>query len=495
MSCDVGQVVVTWLAEGIAWQGNEMKDLSRNLYERLRHRLVGGVWVPGERLPSVRSLAVREGISVHAVVSAYARLVQDGMLEAHQGKGYFVASRLGEGADEGMGALVDSGTTIPDPLFRMLQAGPQSIRLGCGWLPLDWRDTEGLARAVRRTARLSHRGLVEYGDIQGHLPLRRQLGVHLRRTTRIDVPPRQLLTTLGATQALDLVARLLISTGDVVLVDEPCSATLTRLLSLQGGRVVGVPRRLDGPDIGALDELLARHRPKAFFCNSTYHNPTGAGVSSQVGFKLLRRAITHGFVLVEDDVYGDFHPGVRPTLAEMDEFEHTIYIGSFAKSLSASLRIGYLAASAERLAQLAELKLLTSVAVPGFCERFVHTILMDGTYRRHVQGIQRRLMSQQVMAQRALKRRGWVFDIEPEGGMFLWGGHPAVQDLSAFIERLGQQGILLLPGRSFAVSAAFDHLTRINVAHLTRAILPALQVAQGNSRAEPSKRGTPAGMS
>lgn len=409
-------------------------------------------------------MAERVGVRAHVVASAYAQLAAEGLLEAQQGRGHFMAHSP---AGNGMAVLAGTSAFSPNPLFQLLQAGPDACKLGCGWLPLAWRDTDTLARAVRRTARLSQRALVEYGDIQGHLPLRRQLATHLRRSTRLAVSPEQLLSTLGATQALDLVTRLLVEPGEVVLVDDPCSANLVQLIRLQGGVPLGVPRRADGPDLQALDALLASHRVGAFFCNSNWHNPIGAGISPPVACQVVKRAQTHDFVLVEDDVYGDFHPGVRPTFAELDDLVHVIYIGSFSKSLSSSLRIGYLVASSERLARLAELKLLTSVAVPGFCERFVHTILADGSYQAHVGQIQRRLMRQQALAQRALREQGWQFEVAPAGGMFLWVSHPDMPDLSGFIGRLAAQGVLLMPGDAFAVSGPCPGFTRINVAHLS----------------------------
>ena len=123
---------------------------------------------------------------------------------------------------------------------------------------------------------------------------------------------------------------------------------------------------------------------------------------------------------------------------------------------------------------LIRLKLLTSVAVPGFCERFVNTILADGTYAKHTQAIQRQLMTHQHIAQKALTEYGWVFEVPAQGGMFLWVGHPQMPDLTAYIERLEQQGILLMPGASFAVDKDFRDRMRLNVAHLTQEVMPCL---------------------
>lgn len=434
-------------------------------YRTFKARLECGDWKLGQRVPSIRHVVQSQGISYHCVVKAYERLVAEGYIEAQQGRGYFVC-RSGSGGASVEGTPLPSSVELSsDPLFRLLQSNPDAIKLGCGWLPTGWRDTEILARSIRRTARLERRSLVEYGDIQGYRPLRLQLCQHLKTRIRLEAAPMQVLTTLGATQALDLVTRLLVEPGDVVLVDEPGNGNLIKLIALAGGRVIGVPRGPDGPDAAEVARLARQHRIRAFYCNSTFHNPTGGSLSSRAAFDILRLAAEHDFLIVEDDVYGDFVPGVHQSFAELDGLDRVIYIGSFSKSLSASLRIGYLACNLNLIAPLLELKLLTAVAVPGFCERFVNTILTDGSYLKHMHGIQRKLMAQQEETQQALYRLGWRFDIEPAGGMFLWLHHPELDDLAPLIQRLARRDVLLMPGASFSVSRNAAHCLRINVSH------------------------------
>lgn len=446
---------------------------SASFYEHFKVRLLSGEWIAGQRLPSIRKLVVSEQTSYHGVVSAYARLASEGLIESQQGRGYFVSQQ-----GLAQARRLDGECQVGDPLFRLLQARPEAIKLGCGWLPPAWRDTELLARAIRRTARLEQRALVEYGDIQGYLPLRRQLSMHVKRQTRIDVPPGQILTTLGATQALDLVVRTIIRRGDQVFVDEPGNGNLIRLIRLAGGLVVGVPRTVEGPDVAFMAGYLREHRVRAFFCNSTWHNPTGGNLSPRNAFSVLRLGIEHGFLIVEDDVYGDFSPSSRATFAELDSLDHVIYIGSFSKSLSASLRVGYIACAAELIEPLTRLKLLTTVAVPGFCERFVHTILADGTYLRHMKSVQQQLLTHQKQAQLALARYGWEFEIAPDGGMFLWVRHPELADLAPLIASLEKRGILLMPGSAFAVENEFADRTRINVAHFSREVAGLFSLAR-----------------
>lgn len=434
------------------------------LYDSLKKRLAEGEWLAGQKMPSIRKLAA-SGNSYHDAVAAYARLVSEGELTAFAGRGYFVTSRAAQ-----IAVSHDPQSMDGDPLFRLLQGGQHYTKLGCGWLPPAWRDTESLAKAIRRTARLEQSSLAEYGDILGHLPMRKQLCVHMKRHTRVDVRPSQVITTLGATQALDLLARLLIKPGDHVFVDEPGNGNLIRLIQLAGGHVVGIPRTQDGPDIDEMQAHLALHKVRAFFCNSTLHNPTGGNISPHNAFKVLRLAIEHEFYVIEDDVYGDFSPGVRQTFAELDNLERVVYIGSFSKCLSASLRVGYIACAQELVEPLTRLKLLTCVAVPAFCERFVNTILSDGTYARHMKDVQQRLISQQVQTQKALRERGWQFDIEPQGGMFIWAYHPDLPNLQPLISALERKKILLMPGSAFAVTRDYQRYARINCTHFSQAV-------------------------
>ena len=159
--------------------------------DQIRQRLADGQWASGERLPSLRQMAQREQLSLHAVASAYAQLVSEGLLEVQHGRGYFVsppAKGLPATPPSMSSASQDAAPAGQTALFRLLQAGPEYLKLGCGWLPSEWRDTEALATGVRKTARMGQRTLTDYGDIQGHVSLRHQLAVHLRRTWGIFLP-------------------------------------------------------------------------------------------------------------------------------------------------------------------------------------------------------------------------------------------------------------------------------------------------------------------
>lgn len=433
----------------------------------IKEAILQGRIKPGQRLPSIRKLSQSQGLSYYTVVSAYERLEINGLISASQGRGFFVEAqptRLVSMPTLPVDEPVDHGNL--NAFWRLFHGSAYSMKLGCGWLPPAWRDTQALARVIRRTANFAHSTLIEYGDPLGHLPLRQNLVQHLQRTLGLTLHPDQTLTTLGATQALDLVIRSILEPGDTVLVDDPCNSNLVQLLALRGAVVIGIPRLPEGPDINALEDVLARNSIKAFFINSQFHNPTGASLSPQNAFQILQLAYQYDFTLVEDDVYGDLSNDQGNRLATLDGMRKVIYIGSFSKTLSASLRIGYVAASASLIARLADLKLLTSVAVPSFCERFLSAILSDGLYERHLNIVQRKLRTAQATAHASFTRWGWQIFHQPDCGMFIWVRHPRLDNTDAFLERAYKEGVLLAPGHLFSADGRKSPWLRINVAHL-----------------------------
>ncbi len=283
-----------------------------------------------------------------------------------------------------------------------------------------------------------------------------------------------MLTTLGATQALDLIIRHCIAPGDRVLVDDPCNSNLVNLLKLRGACVIGITRQTDGPDIDAFKAALAVAPVRAFFINSHLHNPTGSSLSASKAFQLLQLAHQYEVTIVEDDVYGDFGDAQASRLVTLDGLKQVIYIGSFSKTLSASLRVGYIVGAAPLITPLADLKLLTMVAVPGFCERFVSLLLGDGTYQRHLASVQQRLQTHQAIAQECFERWGWELFCKPPGGLFIWVRHTRVQNPEAFVRQGEQRGIILLPGSAFSADGRETPWFRINVAHFDAAKAAAL---------------------
>ncbi|QJI28064.1 PLP-dependent aminotransferase family protein [Pseudomonas sp. ADAK18] len=415
---------------------------------------------PGTRLPPIRQLARDNLLSQSSVIEAFERMVAQGLLASRQGSGFFVAeqpvasgpkseNQWYEGAEQGWGRFTDN------PLGE--------LKLGCGWLPDTWRESDDISYAIREVTRTNTAGLFNYSTPLGLPALREQLLRrlnHIRIATSLD----RILTTQGASHALDLLIRTLLKAGDTVMVESPGYANLYRLLAFHGVKLLEIPRTRGGPDIAALEELLQVHRPKCLFINSLYHNPTGTSLTLVVAERLLQLAHAQDFFIIEEDVYGDLQHATCTRLSALSHEDRVIYVSSFSKTLSSALRVGYLTASAAIIGQLVKVKTLTGIGTSRFAEAVVATLLVNGTYRKWVQRLRKRLSTEMAMTLQVLEDEEWEVFAVPAGGMFVWA-RPCVDSRPQLQARARKLGVLLSPGSLFNPTGAHSDWLRINVAY------------------------------
>jgi len=426
---------------------------------------------PGMRLPPIRTFAEEHSVSRFTVVEAYDRLVALGFLQSRRGSGFYVAARQGTALIEQSSGEIERAFDNIGVLHQNLDDSNDRLQVGVGWLPPEWMDEEGVQRNIRALSRRGDSRVTGYGTAQGYLPLRDQVSLKLLELG-IGARSTQILLTHGATQGLDLIARALLKPGDCVLVDDPGYWNLFAHLRLFGVNLVGVPRSGNGPDTEALEVLLAEHQPKAFFTQSVLHNPTSCNITPAIAFRLLQLAEKHEFLIVEDDVYGDLHPGPATRLAQLDQLRRVIYVGSFSKTLSANLRVGFVACAPELAADLTDLKIVTSISNPDFAERLTYLMLTEGHYRKLVERMQNRLAEATDLTLRMLERSGLNIYTEPKGGMFIWAAVPGLTDSAALASQAAKVGIMLAPGNIFRPQMQPSPWLRFNVAY---ALAPQLE--------------------
>lgn len=402
----------------------------------------------GTRMPSIRNFAADHGISRFTVVQAYDRLVAQGYLNSRQGSGFYVSPRP-RPRDEGESTFMLERATDTLWLLRnaLRQTGLKPMP-GAGWLPGSWLEEAGIRRSLRALSAKSGDFLTGYGHPGGYPPLR-DLLTHRMADIGVAADAGRIVLTKGATHALDLIARFFIRPGDAVLVDDPGYFILFGALKSLGARIVGVPWLHDGPDTVAMEALILEHRPRLFFTNTVLHNPTGASISQPVAYRLLQLAGKHDLTIVEDDIYGDFHPARVTRLATLDQLERVIYVGSFSKTVSPSLRVGYLACRRDLAEHLTDLKLLTGLTTSEIGERVVYQLLADGHYRKHLDKLRGRLREAREQALRKLEQFGFPPYLEPEGGMFVWAGAGEGVNVVEMAGAAAEKGIMLAPGNLF----------------------------------------------
>ncbi|PZO80839.1 MAG: GntR family transcriptional regulator [Mesorhizobium amorphae] len=430
--------------------------------ERLSSRRIA----PGEKLPSIRGMAKTMRVSPSTVVEAYDRLAGQGLIRARPGSGFYALGTAPVSA-----APEPRRERAVDPFWvsrQSLDAEAGVLRPGCGWLPADWMPTETIRRAMRGLARADAETLCDYGASRGSLSLRRLLARQFSGEG-LDVGPDAILLTGSGTQAIDLVCRQTLRPGDAVLVDDPCYFNFPAILATHGVRLVGVPRTPLGPDVERFAEALAAHRPKLYLTNSAIHNPTGGTLAPAIAHRILLAAAQHDCLIVEDDIFADFEPEPSPRLASLDGLARVIRIGSFSKSLSASLRCGYVAGQPSWIEELTDLQVASSFGGPSpVAAEIVLRALSEGGYRKHMAALRERLARQRREVGSALRRFGILPWTEPRGGPFLWCSLPDGRDAGALAEAALAQDMVLAPGNVFSVDRTAMGMMRFNVAQMDR---------------------------
>jgi DNA-binding transcriptional MocR family regulator len=429
----------------------------------IRQRIHGRSLTPGAKLPSVRGLAGTLKVSTSTVVEAYERLVAEGAIHSRPGSGFYVASQTAPLSLSEIGPRLDRAV---DPFWvsrQSLEAGDGDLKPGCGWLPPSWLPESGLRRALRSLSRADGSVLADYGSPLGLPPLR-QLIARRMAERGIESAPDQIMLTESGTQAIDLLCRFLLEPGDSVLVDDPCYFNFQALLRAHRARIVGVPYTPTGPDVDLFGKALAEHRPRLYITNSAIHNPTGAVLSPVVAHKVLKLADQFALTIIEDDIFADFEHVPAPRLAAFDGLDRVIHIGSFSKTLSASARCGFVAARPEWIDGLIDLKIATSFGGGRLNADLVLSVLSDGSYRKHMEGLRSRLSRAMIDVAARLKAIGIVPWLEPQAGMFLWCRLPDRIDAADVARAALAENIVLAPGNAFSLSQSATSFLRFNVA-------------------------------
>ncbi len=433
--------------------------------ERVTQLVRSGRLPPGTRLPSIRKLARQVSASPFTVVDAYDRLVARGLIESRAGRGFFVThQRLAAP----LVAIEGSGTEGSDALSLAqlcLAQCSDIVPAGSGFLPENWLLDGACASVLRRLQRRGSQPWLPC-PTQGLPQLREQVAARLVQQG-VAAGAANIMTTYGASQAFDLLARLLLTAGDAVLVEDPGYFVLFEQLRAHHVRLIPVPRLAEGPDLEALEAACRAHRPRAFFMQTLVHNPTGWSAEAAHCHRILSLAERYGFVVVEDDVYGDLYEGSAVRLAQIDGLRHVVYVGSYTKLIGPALRVGFVAADAALVTRLTERKVLSVLAGSALLECFVAEMLDGGRYKRHVEQLRARLARMRGAARSALESTGIEFPGASGEGMFLWGRVPDAAPVDELVRRARAQSILLARGALFSADGGCGQWLRFNVTHST----------------------------
>jgi len=435
-------------------------SITQQLTDHIAALIDGGELEPGEKLPATRALAADAGINHLTAVRVYRRLAELGYVTAAVGRGTFVrrnvpaapgAAAAAENDDWQLGMLAPRTLSYADEMLRDSLHAPNiagSIPLASGFPDPELCPSAELAEIAAEIARDDPRAVTDYLQVEGLAELRERLA-ELGREAGYAQTADEILVTSGARQAIDLVARAVLSPGDVAVVESPTFAGTLASLQASGARVLPLPVDGDGADIDALERILARHEVKLVALQASCQNPTGADLSPARRERLVELARTRGFFVLDDGVYATIRYEGAPRLRlRAAAPSHVIYVDSLSKTIGGGLRVGWIAASGPVMGRLVALKLdsdIHTAALPQHLgARYLrgdrHARLLERSipvYRRRRDALLRAL--DRHLGQEA----SWTM---PTGGHHVWVTfHAPIDERALYVEAL-RAGVSFLPG-------------------------------------------------
>lgn len=360
------------------------QGLGDQIYAQIRSAILDGRLRPGEPLPPSRELARRLAVSRNTVSSAYDRLIGEGFLTGRVGAGTFVAVHIGK--TTGVPRRLRGGLR-PRAIWEQLPAPYDMTRdqfaydFRCGvpdsrLFPFDtWR------RLIAHELRPSTAGQRFYQHPAGHPPLREAIARHVGLSRGVRAEPADVIVTGGTQQALDLVTRVLVGPGDTVAVEDPGYTIAHHAFRAAGAKVVPVP--VDAQGI-VVDRLPAD--AKLVYVTPSHQFPLGMAMSLTRRMALLDWAGRSGAAIVEDDYDSEFRFSGRPIepLHTLDRHGRVIYVGTFAKVMLPSLRLGFLVAPPALREALHRAKFAVDWHSPADTQAALATFIDSGGLARHI---------------------------------------------------------------------------------------------------------------
>ena len=418
---------------------------------------------PGERLPSSRKLAQHLRISRNTVTLVYQGLVDSGYLEPRARSGFIVNADAPIAPAFGEATMPGEQATSQIDLAARIVTPPRKLHLMNK--PLNWRDYQYpflygqadfklFSHSDWRDCARQALGARDFGALAGDFGhnddplLVNYIARHTLPQRGMVMTPEQVLVTMGAQNALYLIAELLIDSSTRVVMEEPCYSDQLDIVQKYTSRITHLPVDEDGL---VLEEKILAHCDLVFVTPS-HQCPTTATMPTERRKALLELAHKHDFLVIEDDYEFEmnFLAAASPALKSLDREGRVLYVGSFSKSLFPGLRLGYLAASPEFIERTRGLRHLMYRHPPGHAQRTAAYFMALGYYDAQILRLKRVYATRRQVMQEALDACGLANSSAARfGGTSFWIEGPAWLDSNRLAENLRRQDVLIEPGNPF----------------------------------------------
>jgi DNA-binding transcriptional MocR family regulator len=432
--------------------------------------LESGAVRPGQRIPSVRRLSRQFNVSTNTVLQAISVVEARGALDARRRSGYYARAAasppaaLPRASSPRRGAQRVLGDRVIG-FFRSMRVAA-AIPFAAATIAPELLPVRQLARATRHVVHDAGARALAYDPMPGYAPLRREIARRLVATS-CAVSADEIITTVGAIEALHLALAAVTAPGDAIVVESPCYFGILQLAARLRLRVLELPTdAVRGISIKHVARALEHHRIAACIVVPNFSNPLGSAMPPLDKQRLVEICRDARVPVIESDVYSELtFDATRPLpLKAFDLDGWVIHCSSFSKTMAPSYRVGWICPG--RFFDAVELtKFAHTVASPTVTQAAIAEVLASGGYDRHLRTLRRTLAAQLA------RMRSRVIDAfpagtrasSPRGGFLLWVEMPAsAVDAVELQRRALRHGISIAPGAMFTTGPGFDHCIRLS---------------------------------
>lgn len=448
------------------------------LADEIQENILNGVFTPGEKLPSLRKLHYKLGMSISTVHQAYIELEKRGRVVAKEKSGFYVKTM-----DKGLLERPAIVTKISQPCRVTINQMAENIitdlqdremiQFGAAIPARELMPLKQLSRIMKSIPTSDLQDFFSSYDLcVGYTKLREELARRMLGIACLSVTADDIVTTNGCLESVTFCLRAVADPGDTILVESPvfhCFLQLIEDLNLKVLEIPGCPE--DGISPNLFEQSVRENNIKACLLNSNFQNPMGSVIPEAGKKKILAVAMEYQIPIIEDDLYGDlYHGDKRPcTFKSMDDKGMVLYCSSFSKSLSPGLRTGW-TVPGKYIKDVIRLKLNTSISNPCINHMVTTKFIKTGAYDRHLRQLRNRLKNQISTMAFAVSK---YFPSEtkitfPKGGLFIWVELPSGINAMTIYEKAYQNKISLLPGNICSSSDRYRHCLRLNCGEIWR---------------------------
>lgn len=436
------------------------EPLYYQIYSQIRYMILSGQMANGAYLPSERSLAETLKVHRNTVIKAYNELKDAKLIDSFQGVGYKVTYASSDDPEPDVRRKVNwssivkeeyqnLGQDFDDMFLRFVESKKISFSSGVASSIYDKKELADEIAGIMTEAEESPFYLTPY---QGDIELRRRVSDYLRgKGIRAGVNQIQILSETN--QALDFIITAMLRAGDKVIIEEPVSPDVYRVIELAGCIPVAVPVDSDGMVCDNLEGLVEQHKPKFIYVNSSYHDPTGVMLSKERRQKLLEISNRYRLPIIEEDGASElsFEDKFFPTIKSMDRNGNVVYIYSFALTFVPGMSLAFVVGPDKLIRTLSRLVSIRIMNLDWLTQKLLLKYMTSGKYRENLK-IMRELnrSKRDIMCSYLKKLKDWGVEFKkPKGGVYIWCKLPNNIDCREFCEAMSEEGVALTPGTLF----------------------------------------------